>query len=157
MPGHFGIAARVPRQVPGKKTTDHQTGAGAIRLQSEVDLDARSEKPVHFEKLDGAYGAVATGLRIGDSQADPPWWDSTQVDLAAALKSCLAQPGPPRSKGNLGRIRIRTERDGLGVYALDQLATSLQARLRLSPLDGSACSRRHVDLVNRRPITQQAF
>jgi hypothetical protein len=36
-------------------------------LQSEFDLDARSEKPVHFEKLDGAYGGAATGMRLGDS------------------------------------------------------------------------------------------
>jgi hypothetical protein len=67
MPGHFWIAAWIPRQVPGKKTTDRQTSAGAIRLQSEFDLNARSEKPVQFEKLDGAYGAVAAGLRLGDS------------------------------------------------------------------------------------------
>ena len=67
MTGRFWIAAWVPRYVPGKKTTDGQTSAGAIRLQSEFDLNARSEKPVHFEKLDGAYGAVATGLRLGDS------------------------------------------------------------------------------------------
>jgi hypothetical protein len=64
------------------------------------------------------------GLRLGDSQADSPWRDSTQVNLAAALKSCLAQPGPPRSKCGLACIRIRTEQDGLGVYTLDQLATS---------------------------------
>ncbi len=38
-----------------------------MRLQSEFDLNARSEKPVHFEKLDGAYGAVAMGLHLGDS------------------------------------------------------------------------------------------
>ena len=67
MTGRFWIAAWVPRQVPGKKTTDRQTSAGAIRLESEVDLNARSEKPVHFEKLDGAYGAVAMGLRLRDS------------------------------------------------------------------------------------------
>ena len=67
MTGRFCIAACVPGQVAGKKTTDRQTGAGDIRLQSELDLNARSEKPVHFEKLDGAYGAVATGLRLGDS------------------------------------------------------------------------------------------
>ena len=67
MPGHLWIAAWIPRQVAGKKTTDRQTGAGAIRLKSEFDLNARSEKPVHFEKLDRAYGAVDTGLRIGDS------------------------------------------------------------------------------------------
>jgi hypothetical protein len=67
MTGHFWIAAWVPRKVPGKKTTDRQTSARAIRLQSELDLNARIEKPVHVEKLDGAYGAVATDLRLGDS------------------------------------------------------------------------------------------
>jgi len=67
MTGHFWIAVWVPDKVAGKKTTDRQTGAGAIRLQSQFDLNARSEKPVHFEKLDGAYGAVATGLRLADS------------------------------------------------------------------------------------------
>jgi hypothetical protein len=67
MTGRFWIAAWVARQVPGKKTTDGQASAGAIRLESEFDLNARSEKPVHFEKLDGAYGAVAMGLRLGDS------------------------------------------------------------------------------------------
>ncbi len=36
-------------------------------LQSEFDLNARSEKPVHFEKLDGAYRAVDMGLRLRDS------------------------------------------------------------------------------------------
>lgn len=67
MTGCFWIAARVSGKVPGKKTTNHQTGAGAIRLQREFDLNARSEKLVHFEKLDAAYGAVAMGLRFGDS------------------------------------------------------------------------------------------
>jgi hypothetical protein len=97
MPGHFWIAIWIPRKVAGKKTTDRQTSPGAIRLQSEFDLNARSEKPVHFEKLDGAYGGVATNLRLGDSQADAPGRDSTQANLAAVLKSCLAQPGPPPS------------------------------------------------------------
>jgi hypothetical protein len=67
MTGRFWIVAWVPRQVPGKKTTDGQTSAGAIRLQNEFDLNARSEKPVHVEKLDGAYGGVAMGLCLGDS------------------------------------------------------------------------------------------
>ena len=67
MPGQFCIAVWIPGEVAGKKTTYCQTSAGAIRLQSEVDLNARSEKPVHFEKLDGAYGGAATGLRLGDS------------------------------------------------------------------------------------------
>jgi hypothetical protein len=67
MTRRFWIAAWVPRQVAGKKTTDCQTSAGAIRLQSKFDLNARSEKPVHVEKLDGAYGAVAMGPRLGDS------------------------------------------------------------------------------------------
>ena len=67
MAGRFWIATCVPCQVPGKKTTDCQTSAGAIGLQSEFDVNARSEEPVHFEKLDGAYGAVATGLRLGNS------------------------------------------------------------------------------------------
>jgi hypothetical protein len=65
--GRFWIAAWVPRQVAGKKTTNRQTGAGAVRLQSEFDLNARIEKPVHFEKLDGADGGVAMGLRLRDS------------------------------------------------------------------------------------------
>jgi hypothetical protein len=67
MTGEFWIAVWDPGKVPGKKTTDRKAGAGAIRLQSQFDLNARSEKPVHFEKLDGADGAVATGLRRGDS------------------------------------------------------------------------------------------
>ncbi len=67
MPGQFWIAVWVPGEVPGKKTTHGQTSAGAIRLQSEVDLNAMSEKQVHFEKLDGAHGAAAMGLRLGDS------------------------------------------------------------------------------------------
>jgi hypothetical protein len=67
MTGRFWIAAWVPRYVPGKKTTYGQASAGAIRLQSEFDLNARSEKSIHFQKLDGAYRAVATGLRLGDS------------------------------------------------------------------------------------------
>ena len=67
MPGHFWIAVWIPRQAPGKKTTDRQTGAGAIRLQREFDLDARGEELVHFEKLDGAYGAVAMGPCLRDS------------------------------------------------------------------------------------------
>ena|SRR5487761_1750536 len=102
MSGRFWIAACVPGQVAGKKTTDRQTSAGAIRLQSEFDLNARSEKPVHFEKLDGADGAVAADLRLGDSQADSPGWDSTQVNLTAAFKSFNAQPGPIRSKCDHG-------------------------------------------------------
>ena len=130
MSGKFWIAGWVPRQVPGKKTADRQTSAGVIRLQSEFDPNTRSEKPVHFEKLDGAYGAVATGLRLGDSQADSPWRDSTQVNLASAFKSVRTQPGPPWSECDLACIRVRTERDGLGVYTLDQLATCLQARFR---------------------------
>jgi hypothetical protein len=67
MTGRFWIAVWAPGKVPGKKTTDRHTGTGAIRLQSEFDLNARSEKPVHFEKLYGAYGGVATGMRLGDS------------------------------------------------------------------------------------------
>ena len=67
MTGRFWIAVWVSGKVPGKKTTDRQTSARAIRLQRELDLKARSEKPVHFEKFDGANGAVATGLRLGDS------------------------------------------------------------------------------------------
>jgi hypothetical protein len=67
MPGHLWMAAWVPRQVAGKKTTDRQTGAGAMGLQREFDLNARSEKPVHFEKLDGSNGGMATGLRLRDS------------------------------------------------------------------------------------------
>jgi hypothetical protein len=67
MTGHFWIAVWVAGNVSGKKTTDRQTGAGATRLQIEFDLNARSEQPVNFEKLDGAYGAVAAGLRLGDS------------------------------------------------------------------------------------------
>jgi hypothetical protein len=67
MTGRFWIAVWAPGNFSGKKTTDRQTGAGAIRLQSEFDLNARSEKPVYFEKLDGAYGAVATGMRLRDS------------------------------------------------------------------------------------------
>jgi hypothetical protein len=67
MTGRFRIAAWAPRQIPGKKTTDRQTSAGPIRLQSEFDLNARSENPVHFEKLDGTHRAVAMGLRLGDS------------------------------------------------------------------------------------------
>src|SRR6266851_4412759 len=51
----------------GQKTTDRQTGPGAMGLQSEFDLNARSEKTVHFEKLDGANGGMATALRLGDS------------------------------------------------------------------------------------------
>jgi len=66
MTRQFWIAIWVPGKVPGKKPTDRQTGAGLIRLQGEFDLNARSEKPVDLEKLDGAYGAVATGLRVGD-------------------------------------------------------------------------------------------
>jgi len=38
-----------------------------MRLQREFDLNARSEKTVHFEKLDGANGGMATALRLGDS------------------------------------------------------------------------------------------
>ncbi len=38
------MAAWVPRQGAGKKTTDRQTGPGAMGLQSEFDLNARSEK-----------------------------------------------------------------------------------------------------------------
>jgi hypothetical protein len=67
MTGQFWIAVWVPGEVPGKNATDRQTGAGVIRLQREFDLNARSEKPVNFEKFDRAYGAVATGLRLGDS------------------------------------------------------------------------------------------
>ena len=67
MPRNFWIAAWVHRQVAGKKTADGQTGTGAMGLQREFDLNARSEKPVHFEKLDGAYRAVDMGLRPGDS------------------------------------------------------------------------------------------
>ncbi len=54
------MAAWVPRQGAGKKTTDRQTGPGAMGLQSEFDLNARSEKTVHFEKLDGANGGMET-------------------------------------------------------------------------------------------------
>ncbi len=67
MSGRIRIAVWSLGKVPGKKTTDRQTGAGVVRLQSEFELDARSEKPVHFEKLDRASGAVAMGLRRGDS------------------------------------------------------------------------------------------
>ena len=67
MSGQSWIAVWVPGKVPSKKTTERQTGAGVIRLQGEFDLNARSEKPIHFEKLDGADGAVATGVRVGNS------------------------------------------------------------------------------------------
>jgi hypothetical protein len=67
MTGRFWTAACGPGQVAGKKATDRQTSAGSIGLQSEFDLNARCEEPIHFEKLDGAYGAVATRLRLGNS------------------------------------------------------------------------------------------
>src|SRR6266571_598319 len=56
------------------------------------------------------------------------------------LLSRLAVPGPSRSKYDVGHIRVRAERDSLGVYTLDQLATSLQARFRLPPLGDPASS-----------------
>ncbi len=67
MPGQFWIAVWIPGEVSGKKTTDCQTGAWAIRLQSEADLNARSKKLVHIEKLDRTHRAAAMGLRLGDS------------------------------------------------------------------------------------------
>lgn len=65
--GRFWIAALVTGQVADEKTTDRQAGPGAVRLKSECDPNAESEKPVQFEKLDRAYGRVAMGLRLGDS------------------------------------------------------------------------------------------
>ena len=46
------VAAWVARQIADNKTTDRQTRAGVIWLQSECNPNAQSEKPVQFEKLD---------------------------------------------------------------------------------------------------------